>query len=238
MHARPDTSRMRELIYLSERKLQQFQDDSSRGSMLRRIQQFGAKGPAGLGELSVSLSPDTAKKHATLTQAINHIDYCDRPARWYEDDGLQPGDWLHFEARLSYSVVTIAGTEGPLLFREPQSADRRVGLLLHGSEQHLVCAAPPEVGHDLWYSWAYPFQRFMRSIKEDEEGVETRGLGRSLSLPLRRLAIQGGEEFASRMAGYARISAIIYVERGQSATQSCVIASPLYVEYTSPPDTA
>lgn len=95
---------MRELIYLSERKLQQFTLDRRRHWWHRVGLEGEVKLPA-LGGVRISRSADDSTRKADLDQVIAALERSDRAARWYTEDGLQPGQWVHFEARLNYRVM-------------------------------------------------------------------------------------------------------------------------------------
>jgi hypothetical protein len=119
---------MRELVYLSQRKLNLFQDDSRRRFTVR-----GEAGIPGVGHVSVESSAADSR----LDDVIDHLS---GSARWYQEDDLTPGEWVQFEATLGYTVY-----EAPspiLLFAEVPGARR---LLLHGSPEHLSGMAQPQV---------------------------------------------------------------------------------------------
>ena len=102
--SRREHHRMRELIYLSENKLQRFQAERSAG-LWRRIRQVEVKAPLGTG-VNVGLSDPIAKSHPDLAKVLKHIDRSDSPARWFEEEGLEPGEWVKFEARLNYVIYS------------------------------------------------------------------------------------------------------------------------------------
>jgi hypothetical protein len=95
---------MRELIYLSENKLQRFQTERSAG-LWRRVRQVEVKAPLGTG-VNVGLSDPIAKSHPDLAKVLKHIDRSDSPASWFEEEGLEPGEWVKFEARLNYVIYS------------------------------------------------------------------------------------------------------------------------------------
>jgi hypothetical protein len=143
---------MRELVYLSERKLRSFQRDKPKTGLLRRFKEAEAKGPFGIGA-KLALSEDTSRRHPDLARVIRHIDESSRSARWFEEDALKPGDWVHFEARMNYRVIEIAARSrrldpvSALLFWDaPDDRNLSTRLLLHGAAEHLEresAAEPP-----------------------------------------------------------------------------------------------
>ncbi|MFJ4672711.1 SAVMC3_10250 family protein [Kitasatospora purpeofusca] len=140
---------MRELIYLSERKLNQFVDDGRDGRK-RRVNQIGATAPMGLGGLQVGLSESKPSDHPRLAEVIRHLEKTNPALKSFTDDDLRPGQWVRFTADMNYQIFhDPEGRRGPaisgppaLLFWDPQPPDSDgvwpTRLLLHGSPEHLV----------------------------------------------------------------------------------------------------
>ncbi|UKD59044.1 hypothetical protein L3Q65_20725 [Amycolatopsis sp. FU40] len=126
---------MRELVYVSEATLSRFPLPQG---LRRRVTGFGGKIPG--VESRADLSAATG--HLGLDRALRDFEASGRHARYYSEDGLAPGQWVPFEARLNYRVVP-GGSHGEqsaaLVFREPANADAP-RLLLHSSPEHLVGA--------------------------------------------------------------------------------------------------
>lgn len=193
---------MRELVYLSERKLGEFRQERRRGFRVREI------GVPGVGQVGIEQPGDSH-----LDDVIDHLGGI---ARWYQEDGLTPGEWVQFEATLSYLVLRQPDDHSfsVLLFADEPGRRR---LVLHGSPEHLVGAPAPPVAEvsDLTASFGANLKmmlhRYMRS--PDERTL----LGRLLDFedPF-------DPELAAPMTGYARIT---------TAGDGGLVASPLFVAY-------
>lgn len=97
---------MRELVYLSERKLRQFQDERPPG-WFRRIKEVGFKAPFGVGEAKVPLTDESASPVPSLDRVLRKLEKSDRVPEWFEDEEISTGDWVTFETGLiSWSDTT------------------------------------------------------------------------------------------------------------------------------------
>jgi hypothetical protein len=234
---------MRELIYLSERKLRSFQPDKSKLGFLRRFREAEAKGPLGLGG-KLALSEDTSRRYPDLARVIRHIDESSRSARWFEEDTLEPGDWVHFEARVNYRIMDIKvrrrgidPVSALLFWTVPGERNDSTRLLLHGAAEHLerdTAAGPPSRGQlSLGPSTAYGFVDLVQAL-EGRPGREVDG--RQVSKLLDRLEGEMPDDFAAWMAGYARVTANISTPPADpNAAHRILVASPLYVELVGRP---
>jgi len=247
---------MRELVYLSERKLRQFQRQRS-PRLWHRVEEVGAKAPLNLGEISLGLS-EPAKQHPDLARVLRYIDNSDRPPRWFAEEGVRPGDWVQFEARLNYKIVTARRSPTPssgLLFWEPPlpHTNSPPRLLLHGSPEHLMDVdgfqQPSTMTIGLALSHPAGLVEFFDSLHGES-------FSQTLWYLLDDLDERIPPELASWMAGYARVTANIMVadtpeyelqppphispSRQQPPPGHrrfrVVVASPLYVEYATAPE--
>lgn len=216
---------MRELVYLSERKLRQFQAPKKRRFSIREI------GIPGIGQVGIDQQADSH-----LDAVIAHLE---DKARWYEED-VQVGQWVHFEARLGHHVVGGEDRPRVLLLAEPAGGTGSRRLVLHGSPEHLL-GEHATLTTD-WDDAALrgSFASFLRPLiwhlmrTEDKNPAEDDSKGgallrRGLWLLNRLLDDALDPDTAAWMAGYARITM-------NTADLPVVLASPLYVEYVSPPD--
>jgi hypothetical protein len=141
---------MREMLYVSRRKLLQFQEVYSRPVWWRRVTKFGLKAPLSLGEVSLELNGPGGPRIPSLDSVIQQISL---NAAWYQDQSaLDPGQWVQFEARMNYATTSLKdgqiepGDDGPLVFWEPEDRDlrrdgkRSIRLLLHATADGLVGA--------------------------------------------------------------------------------------------------
>jgi hypothetical protein len=237
---------VRELIYLSEAKLRQFQPDQH--GWWQRVREFGVKGPFSSGEVRVALADETARRHPNLASVLKHIERSDRPSKWYaQQESLDAGDWVQFECRLVYKMIDEEDDLGFVLFWEPDAmaegstARLKKPLILHGSTRHLLLDAPPGDNADELLGSGGP--SFMHALRGANLASETERYAaapkfvrhsafseRDMRETLRRfMNIPGGIEnrMAAWMAGYARVTCDL---------DWVLLASPLYVEFVSAPD--
>jgi hypothetical protein len=92
---------MRELVYLSQRKLAQFRSTQRSGGFWRRITTIGAKAPMGMGEVSFTLA-DAKSASPDLERVLKQVQLS---AKWYEDEDVSPGEWVQFEALMNFAVI-------------------------------------------------------------------------------------------------------------------------------------
>jgi hypothetical protein len=158
---------MRELVYLSSRKLMEFHSTRSRGSLFKRVAGIGIKAPLGLGEVNVSLTGDASSADPDLAKVVKYIDRSASPKSYLEED-LKSGDWVKFEAWLSYKFRRWDGQNEQreiLLFWEPQPSTADTRLLLHGSPNHLIgLRAVPET--DFSFSYGQGFAEWLIWVSE------------------------------------------------------------------------
>lgn len=213
---------MRELVYLSERKLRQFQAPKRRRFSIREI------GIPGIGQVGIDQQPD-----AHLDAVIAHLQ---RMARWYEED-VPVGQWVHFEARLARQLV-VSKESGlrVLLFAEPAVYAGARRLVLHGAPDHLLDRAtepkPSDWGDDSYYSGSFgPVVRpLMRHLATALDGTTSHTVYRGELVDLTNfLDRELDPSTAAWLGGYARVTV-------DTADLPLVVASPLFVEYVSPPD--
>jgi hypothetical protein len=261
---------MRELIYLSQNKLQRFQTERSAG-LWQRVRQVEVKAPLGAG-VNVGLSDPIAKSHPDLAKVVKHIDRSDSPARWFEEEGLEPGEWFKFEARLNYviysEIVESYGPKGalktppappppPLFFWQPKPGPKKSSalvLLLHGSPENLVGVNPADLpvqtatirrtGSVLSELSKFLFQ--LRTVESEEDlpakPYHTDGFFQTFEGQIyelcQRLYKMLPSGTASRMAGYAQVTALMEVPdfigsdviRWDTRSICVLLATPLYVE--------
>ncbi|WP_194916578.1 SAVMC3_10250 family protein [Catenulispora rubra] len=248
---------MRELIYLSDAKVQQFLDTDHGRRRRRRINQVGATAPMGLGGLQVSLAEGATEQHPGLADVIRYLEHAKPPLNSFEDTGLRPGQWIRFVAAMSYQVFSFtpdfsdrrpqAAVPMPptLLFWNPQPVVTRMPtrqwptrLLLHGSPQHLTGGRPSAAEPDdasVIKSGTDPMTvvAFLRALAHEEVSFSfAERLGRLLS----RLDDRYPAEIAAPVAGYARVTAVVRTfpegEGSDNAEQATVVvATPLLVEF-------
>lgn len=240
---------MRELVYLSDRKLEQFLP--ALRSMWPRPK-VNIKTPV----VEIGVEPAPEVERAKLKQLARVIAHIERTARWYTDPGAAAGQWVHFEAPLNYLVLDGGPVPGMVLFVDrvkPGCSDR---LILHCSGTHLRIedrprkVAPPP-GQDVEPaahagSGAGAFTAntialllaILRAQPPAAAGTSvvpnpstSRHLPGATAELLRTIDGRTHPETAAWMAGYARVTANFV---GPGSVRH-VIASPLYIEYAPPP---
>jgi hypothetical protein len=254
---------MRELVYLSETKLLTFIVDKP-GRWRNASQVEGEVKAFGLGA-KLNLTPGSRRGLTPdLDRVVSALEGSDRAPKWFADDNVQPGDWVHYEAPLGY--VSIGDMVVFLDSDQPTPAyptDCRLRLLLHGSLGHLVGVRPG------------------RLVDKDHESVRFHRSSFFLALECFRASLEAGKEdgsydvydwvtarlwpkqisdefnvviaaldarlhsryTAAWMAGYARVTALLPHrpwsrdgrQRPKEPIGKIVVASPLYVEYVSQP---
>jgi ribosomal protein L17 len=124
----------------------------------------GLKAPLGLGEASFSLAEDAPSRDADLASIVKYIDRSASP-KSYLDEDLEPGDWIKFEAWLSYKFRRWSEQKSILMFWEPKSSTANTRLLLHGSPNHLIgSSAVPET--DFSFSSGQGFAEWLIEVAE------------------------------------------------------------------------
>ncbi|MBN9743185.1 hypothetical protein DMP23_19100 [Amycolatopsis sp. A1MSW2902] len=239
---------MRELIYVSTAKLQQILPDLPRGTKFKDFEgALEVKGPAGIG---VKGEKKAAKAAApALQQAVNVLEQSSRAPSWFASRDVRPGMWVHFEAPLTYRVLTWRDVTS-LVFVDADVASPeyptggRLRLLLHGSAQHLLGARPGTADEaelrlrsSLWAEFADVLRGSLLGSPDDDADT--------------RLPDQVVQRYADRiwdnvqdltkslqpnytsawLAGYARVTALMPTVDG-----TVLAASPLYVEHIDSPE--
>jgi hypothetical protein len=227
---------MRELIYLSTVKLRQFLPDRP-PSRWAKVKEVETQVPG--GGFRVVFPEDGESPEASLNCVLHHmlID-SDAPPRWYQEDGLQPGQWVQFEARMNYEIVAgdPAGSDtgGVLVFWEVSDQDADEGeegtqrLLLHGSPKHLLSAeGGAETEPYRRVSEAPAFLRRLAAVGKNEKKSSHRP---AVALVTYLLSELDGfpAETAFWVSGHARVTAVVSSDNDSRV----VVASPLYVEYS------
>lgn len=180
-----------------------------------------------------------------LDKVIAALDSSSRAAGWFADQESRPGQWVHFEAPLSYTAIS-----GLVIFLDPGKPTDNyptggaVRLVLHGSAVHLtgstsVTAIPERaIGRSRFYQMMRDLDHYL-TVEEAKLSVSTAPAPEDESLPSRLDRVitildrsLDLEHTAAWMAGYARITAKLTSASGVDL----VITTPLYVEYIAEPN--
>ncbi|MET9544228.1 SAVMC3_10250 family protein [Streptomyces sp. NPDC006627] len=226
---------MRELVYLSDGKLEQFLPTLR--STWRRPK-VTLSSPFGGAEFDLAPEAERARlKH--LERVTREIE---ASAKWFADDDISPGSWVAFEAPLNY--VVLGGRFANLLMFtdiKNRTADYptggRIRLLMHGSARHLLTSRrPPEVeppnevdlpvygdrgsDHELWVEMLVNSHDLLLETLRPE-GVEVSPssgyvrsrrqevLGDAVRSLINALDAKVHPETAATLIGYARVTACL-----------------------------
>ncbi|WP_020418419.1 SAVMC3_10250 family protein [Amycolatopsis sp. ATCC 39116] len=224
---------MRELVYVSEAKLRQLLPDLPKRA--RGLRDVEAEVTTPVGGLKVGKAAREAEPG--LAGAVARLEASERAPKWFADPDVRPGQWVHFEAPMSYGVVVSAATfldVGEPVDGYPSGGQLR--LLLHGSSAHLLGAGHPEhrTGRDVTFSLWLHFTHALReaNVENGRSDLDDNQLFHGW---LKRVLRWLDQEFQPRytaawVAGYARVTARIPTPSG-----TVLAATPLYVEHVEPP---
>jgi hypothetical protein len=240
---------MRELIYLSDRKLQQFLPDPI--PKWRRLGRLKAEVNAPIGSISVESSAD-CDQSAQAAQLQRVVRQVEQTAQWFTADGIRAGDWIFFEERINYWVIKLSRGSAIVLFLNLDHAETlRTRLLLHGSPEHLLTGAQAQDELRLGSPGPSPsdgsrfrdmlpvLRKVMGSIdgaSKKRESQEARNLGWDLEDVVLALDKSNSAATAMWLAGYGRVTARMESSPRGDIKATLVAASPLYVELLMPPD--
>ncbi|MFC9692636.1 SAVMC3_10250 family protein [Kribbella sp. NPDC056951] len=226
---------MRELVYLSEAKLQQFRKPASKRAGLGgtfKISTAGLGLPAVEAGLAYDAARTAAATMATLDQAEKHIRSKWRVRWWAAEPKPQPGEWIRFETRLAFAVRSdewfVPGE--PVLFfwgREDPHDERSAQLLLHGSPEHLIrrTASGPSEGRRP--SMSAGSSKYPSAV---DDGAGRGSTARQYLRLIQELRRTAPDDSAAWLSGMARTTYAADL-RGRRF----VVASPLSVEYLPTP---
>jgi hypothetical protein len=241
---------MREFIYLSDRKLQQFLPEPI--PKWRRMGSLKAQINAPIGSISVessSANDNQAAKVAQLQSVMRHVE---QTAKWYDADDVQAGDWIFFEERINYWVIQVSRGSAVVLFLNlAQDEIGRARLLLHGSPEHLTSGVKAQdrlrsESDSLSPSDGSRFRdmlpvlrkvvRSLGSVSKKHEPYGARNLSWDMQDVVFALDKSNTPATAMWLAGYARVTARIEASSAKGTKATLVAASPLYLELLMPPD--
>ncbi|MFI7273788.1 SAVMC3_10250 family protein [Streptomyces sp. NPDC049879] len=241
---------MREVVYLSEGKLNAFLPKPRRALPAVTVQ-------AGLpfAEISVERPPPDGARE--LRRHLRRVEKTlARRALWYTEPGLAAGRWVRFKAPLTW--MTLRGEHRDLVLfvdpapdpAHPRGAGAPRRLLLHGSARHLLGRPPVQVdgpeqtgladgGGSAGTVFVTNAGRVVGALAHVDDGPGADGEERpEPAVPLPRGGVRdllaaldaGSAEVstAAMVTGYARVSALL---PGTDAEAGCLVASPLIVEY-------
>ncbi|MEV6284724.1 SAVMC3_10250 family protein [Kribbella sp. NPDC051770] len=221
---------MRELVYLSQAKLQQFRQPGSKRDGLSGGVKLTA-GLTGLPAVETNLDYDPAAPAPTVTleQAEKFI-RSKWPVRWWTEES-EPGEWIQFETKLVHGVIEDRrGTRSILFFwgRDVPDDETSPQLVLHGSARHLLLGPGQTRTDGIAESLVSGLFGYLRGVEDGSiDFANADWYEDQLNDVVHRLRGISPDFTAGWLSGMARVSF--------SAGRRMVVASPLFVEYTPAP---
>lgn len=238
---------LRELLYLSDRKLNAFVT-SSHGYGIAgaevEVAVAAVRVRYGRPPAPVCAAPEDRRSQETrkLEKVIRHLG---RSAAWWAGPSVLPGDWVHFSVPMTFSVFSEFTGEHPVaLFagsaRRPDGAE--ISLLLCGDPVRLLGGGLP--ADDYWAAQGRYLDALYEVIREDSAAGERErmagphgALARG-QMPCAYLAAQRSSPGRShaRLSGHARVlltddAAPLALGGREDREHRLVVATPLYVEH-------
>lgn len=229
---------MRELVYVSDAKLAQFIDKR------RSLAYTGEAELSVLGALKLKImstsphgadGPNLPKVLTRIDRVLSHLDSSDNPPLWFEDDEVDSGRWVQFEARqclLTTSKMLVSWNAHKGSPRLPNPL-----LVLHGSAHHALTNAQRQAlpgSNAAQGSLLHSFLKQMRDL------LPQVGDGSNIYSELyTHLRDVGMYAETAVLAGFARVTAAETLSLADEHTggsreehddRRIVLASPLYVE--------
>lgn len=221
---------MRELVYLSGRKLSTFVPSRTRFGVFRRVRELEVNIPFGLGA-KAAFSESMQRQFPELQKVIDHIDQSGT-VRWYEEAELKPGDWIQFETRLNYRTYEAgrgSGRRALIFWDVPDGPPGMRRILLHGSPDHLLGQVTPTLpaspAESLLPSTLYGFFECL-SPEDTDELRENSDVEWQIPKILNESDRKIPAQYAAPMAGYAKVTGKV----DALGMGPVLLASPLYVE--------
>jgi hypothetical protein len=227
---------MRELIYLSPRKLNAFHLQSR----MRRIPQGEAEISALGARVRVAYSiPSPGEASDPSAKLARVAKYLKKKAKQVTDPTLRPGEWFIFDCEMSYGEIKTDEGIGPLVFSTPTALEGGGGTVLLGSASNLTGRAV-EVG-ETKFSWS--MIEWLGTWLEDDERHMPRSLDSTRPLDSwQRLTITMVTYYLKRdnpILPCARVSGLARLQfhcppigrlNGETISGTLSVGTPLYVE--------
>ena len=240
---------MRDILYLSTRKLDSFAEYERGRSALTLSGEAEVSVLDALKLKFAASRRDETPQERDLDRLLRridkigkHLDERDPPPRWYEDGRLAAGDWLQFDDDFVFTCYRS-------LFTAWLSGNRGVLLVLHGASRHvwgdLALELESRFPHDRFSSSSYygaaiqELWAFIESLHTTHGGARPKS--RTNAAPRSTLPVTDAVHALAKLneyfdqgtlAGLARVSKLVRCPDSRtdgSQLQRIVFASPLYV---------
>jgi len=237
--------KVQEFIYISKEKADRF------GARRRRIASLSAGMGVPVAQANISVTADDHDDREMLHKSLRRAARAARrAARWYEDEGITPGDWIRFSGDFGYSILDSASFRLFLMTQTAATLRGDTALLLFGSPGNAQVGKPPAaINVSELDSYAANLITFARDLLGGE-AVEPPTAGRSehnrsaVQLFARIAAAHHGTEHVEGLAKTAEVINGTILMMPDHCTEEdtdylpeaelprptrLVIASPLYV---------
>ncbi|MFJ3247888.1 SAVMC3_10250 family protein [Streptomyces sp. NPDC086782] len=234
---------MRQVVYLSKSKLQQFPwGKKSRLSLQDVSAEVSVASIATLSATARSVDAEDGTPETVLKGARKVLKHLEKIALQYENPRVSDGTWIRFDTRLAQTLVWVDDLR--MLFFGPhaQSTDE-VALLLYGNPSNLTTPPGVRAGvevQDLDSAHSSLIAMIEAVAAEDNETLLAGMTGfREGVIKMAERVEQQSLSFP-RLSGYAQVVATfdctnrIFLNMGSSCPSRLVVASPLIVECLQP----
>lgn len=203
-------------------------------------------------------SPSERIAREELVKLDKAIDEINTRSLWYSDPAVQAGSWIYFESPLNYCILQSEYFSPAVVFVDHVDLlpDPSVRLLLHGSVRHLLgrpkvidigaeieILYPSPSSGEFVYALADNVAEVVRLIHGTQDALTAspstqarHSLSSSMTRLLRSLDQKFVPETAAWLGGVARVTAPVSTRAEFPRAERFVMATPLYVEYVSPPE--
>jgi hypothetical protein len=255
---------VRDFIYMSDQKLAALKIQTR--SIQHRPFRFRAEVKAPVVSLALESSDTSSadasasmqSEQVQLYKLKKALDEINKRSLWYSDTAAMTGSWIYFESPMNYCMLQSDYFPSAVVFADHMDLlpDPSVRILLHGSARHLLnqprlVAISSEVERlqpspssgEFVYTLAENVAEVVRTIDASQDPLIAPPSARatdSLTTGIARLLRVLDQKFvvdtSAWLGGVARVTAAVRAPHGHGDVERFIMATPLYVEYTSDPE--
>ncbi|MEV0955120.1 MULTISPECIES: SAVMC3_10250 family protein [unclassified Streptomyces] len=234
---------MRQVVYLSKGKLQQFPWGKKSSLSLKDVSaEVSVASIATLSATAGSADAEDSTPETVLKEARKVLKHLKKIALQYENPRVSDGAWIRFDTRLAQALVWAEDFRMLFFGPHPQSTDE-VALLLYGNPSNLTTPPGVRAGvevQELDSAHDSLIAMIQAVAAEDDETLLAGMTGfREGVIKMAERVEQQSLSFP-RLSGYAQVVATfdctnrIFLDMGSSQPSRLVVASPLIVECLQP----